>query len=246
MALRDPCASMDGGSPHYPDRLLASPGWTRPAPRPHNTGVEGGARPPRSTPLDSIGPGDGRGLTVQRLHRPCPGFPGRASCLGAALATLVLTLSFSQGLRAQGADLNRIEPGDSVRIQVSERQRVAAEFHAWGRDRILLDVHGFVEPYPVAVEDMEQMDAYLLRTSRESFRHGALLGAAGGLFIGAAVGLVLHTTGVIDDPDEPAAEIVTDTMQWMGLGLVGGALFGGFWSSAHPGFGWIRIELPAS
>lgn len=163
-----------------------------------------------------------------------------------ALATFVLSLSLVQGLRAQGVDLNRIEPGDSVRLEVSERQTVAAEFHAWAPDRILLDVNGFVDPYPVAVEDLEKMDAYLLRNPRESFRHGAVLGAAAGLFIGAALGLVLHETGVIDDPDEPAAEIVTDTMQWMGLGLVGGALFGGFWSSAHPGFGWLRIELPAS
>lgn len=163
-----------------------------------------------------------------------------------ALATLALSLFCLQGLGAQGADLRRLEPGDSVRIQVSERQTVAAEFHAWGTDRILLDVNGFVDPYPVAVEDMERMDAYLLRTSRESFRHGALMGAAGGLFVGAAIGVVLHQAGFIDDPDEPAAELVTDALQWMGFGVVGGALLGGFWGGAHPGFGWIKMAVPIS
>lgn len=168
------------------------------------------------------------------------------SCVRVALATLALSLSSLQGLRAQGADLNRLERGDSVRIQVSDRQTVAAEFHAWGTDRILLDVNGFVDPYPVAVEDMEQMDAYLLRTSRESFRHGALMGAAGGLFVGAALGVVLHQAGFIDDPDEPAAELITDALQWMGLGVVGGTLLGGFWGGAHPGFGWIKMAVPIS
>ena len=172
---------------------------------------------------------------------------GSRVLLGAGLVLALLFLLLAPwGVAGQGADLNRIHPGDSVRIKVADRMTVAARFHAWRPDRILLDVNGFAEPYPVELEDMERLDAYLERTSRESFRHGALLGAASGLFIGAAVGLVLHTTGVIDDPDGPASEIVTDATQWMGFGVVGGALFGGFWTSARPSFGWIRIELPVS
>lgn len=147
---------------------------------------------------------------------------------------------------AQGADRNRMTEGDSVRIRLEGRMTVNAAFRGWQGDGIVLDVNGFAEPYPVALSDMQRLDAYMMRTRRESFRHGALLGAASGLFIGAGVGIVLHTTGVIAEEDGPPPEIVTDALTWMGLGLVGGTLFGGFYAGTHPGLGWIEVQLPVS
>ena len=199
------------------------------------------ARPMRPFPT-STSRGGG---TLPRRRALSGSAAGRPICLVPGTALLLLAV-VCHGVQGQGADLNRIHPGDSVRIRVSGRMTVAAEFHGWEPDRMLLDVNGFADPYPVPLENMERLDAYLERTSQESFRHGAILGAAGGLFIGAALGLVLHTTGVIDDPDAPPSEIVTDSLQWMGFGIVGGTFFGGFWTSAHPSFGWIRIELPVS
>lgn len=137
-------------------------------------------------------------------------------------------------------------PGDSVRVRLEGRVTVAAEFHRWQSDGILLDVSGFAEPYPIALSDMQRLHAYMRRTRRESFRHGAVLGAAAGLFIGAGVGLILHTTGVIAEEDGPPSEIVTDTLSWLGLGLVGGTLVGGFYAGSHPGLGWIEVQLPIS
>ncbi len=170
----------------------------------------------------------------------------RAWLLGALALASALPTSPASVEGQGGADRNRMSAGDSVRIRLSGRRTVAAEFTRWTTNDIVLDVNGFSSPYSVAVEEMERLDAYLQRTPRESFRHGALLGAASGIFIGAALGVVLHHTGVIDDPRAPPAEIVTDAMTWMGIGLAGGALVGGLWAGSHPGFGWIRIELPAS
>jgi len=163
------------------------------------------------------------------------------------LALLVLAfLGVTSGVAAQGADRNRMASGDSVRIRLTGRMMVAAEFREWDVNGIVLDMDGLIEPYPVAVSDMERLDAFMRRTNRESFRHGAVLGAASGIFIGAAVGLLLHKTGVISDPDDPPAEIFTDTLRWVGLGLIGGAVAGGFYFGSHPGHGWIRIALPVS
>ncbi|MDX1646370.1 MAG: hypothetical protein R3304_04420 [Longimicrobiales bacterium] len=175
----------------------------------------------------------------RRRHRSSPSAAVRLP----TFLLLVLSLS-ARSAAAQGADRNRMTVGDSVRIELSDRRTVAAEFRTWRQDGILLDVHGFARPYPVPLEDMERLDAYLLRTPRESFRHGAMLGAAGGLFVGAAVGVILNRTGVISAEDSPPSAVVTDAMRWMGLGIVGGALAGGFWASNHPSSGWIRIELP--
>lgn len=163
------------------------------------------------------------------------------------LFSLVVALAVGvSALEGQGADRNRMTTGDSVRVEMSGRMSVAASFNRWRPDAILLDVDGFAQPYRIELSEMERLDVYMRRTRRESFRHGALLGAAGGIFIGAVMGLALHKAGVIDDADAPPAEIVTDAIQWSGIGLVGGALVGGFYAGSHPGLGWIRVQLPGS
>lgn len=179
-----------------------------------------------------------------------PRFRPFRHALGVLGVTLALVASGAMGsprpVSGQGADRNRMVNGDSVRVQLMGRVTVAAEFNRWEGDGILLDVDGFEHPYPVDIANMESLDVYMVRTPRESFRHGALLGASAGLFIGAAAGLLLHQAGIIDDEEAPPAEILTDALTFAGLGLVGGTLVGGFYGSAHPGRGWIRVQLPAS
>lgn len=63
--------------------------------------------------------------------------------------------------------------------------------------------------------------------------------------VGAATGLVLHVTGVIDDPKEPPAQLFSDALEWAGIGMVVGSIGGGFLGGRNPGKGWIRLELPA-
>ncbi|MDX1494260.1 MAG: hypothetical protein R3253_09385 [Longimicrobiales bacterium] len=190
------------------------------------------------------------GGTIGRLVSPAAVLASRATLArvtaSAAALILLLALAASSELSAQGADRNRMTAGDSVRVRLTGRMTVAAEFNRWEDDGILLDVDGFADPYSVDLTNMERLDVYMVRTPRESFRHGAILGASAGLFIGAAVGLVLHQTGVIDDEDAPPAELVTDGLTFAGLGLVGGALVGGFYAGTHPRRGWIRVQLPVS
>ena len=94
--------------------------------------------------------------------------------------------------------------------------------------------------------ELEALEAHVARTSREGFRYGAGVGAAAGIFLGAGLGLVLHATGIVNDPDQPQTQVMRTATRWLALGAVAGALGGGFYMGAHPGFGWVRIELPRS
>lgn len=181
------------------------------------------------------------------MEDPVRRAPGGRAAVPLALALLTLLIPASpSGLAAQGADRNRMTSGDSVRVRLSGRMTVAAEFTRWEADGILLDVDGFADPYSVDLANMERLDVFMVRTPSESFRHGALLGASAGLFIGVAVGLLLHQAGIIDEEGGPPAEVVTDGLTFAGLGIVGGALVGGLYAGTHPGRGWIRVELPGS
>ncbi len=147
---------------------------------------------------------------------------------------------------AQISDVSRISLGDSVRIRLPGALRVDASLLSWRGDVMMLDLVGLDAPWPVSILELEALEVHVARTSREGFRYGAGVGAAAGIFLGAGLGLVLHATGIVNDPDQPQTQVMRTATRWSALGAVAGALGGGFYMGAHPGFGWVRIELPRS
>lgn len=160
---------------------------------------------------------------------------------GAALLSSCLYVADASG---QASGLERVQEGDSVRLHFDGALPIDAAFQQWQSEQMLLRVEGLDEVWPVSVEDLSSLQVYALRTPRESFRHGAVLGAVSGIFVGAAVGLLLHTSGVIDDPDAPPAQLMTNTLTGAGVGAATGLLAGGLYYGRHPGYGWISITLP--
>lgn len=192
-----------------------------------------------------------RQLATFRQDRPIattlPNRPrARRPVVGAAVI-LVLSLGmWAAGvapLAGQFSDASRVEPGDSVRVRLLSALPVDASFLEWRGDAMIFEVQGLGSDWPVSVSDMSSLSVYTDRSPREGFRHGAVLGAVGGLFFGAAIGLALNWTGVIDDPEVPS-KLMTDGMRWAGLGLVAGAMSYGFYRGGHPGRGWVQIALP--
>jgi hypothetical protein len=145
---------------------------------------------------------------------------------------------------AQSSDTNRVSVGDSVRIRMEGGMIVEAAFEGWAGESMVFDVPGLSDSWSVSVYDMRALEVYTDRTRREGFRHGALLGAAAGLFLGAAIGVALHSSGATDDPDGPADQIVTHGLRGAGIGLVLGALGFGVYRGRNPGSGWIGLQLP--
>ena len=146
---------------------------------------------------------------------------------------------------AQRSDTNRVNPGDSVRVRMDAGSRVDAAFRRWDGDSMVLRVAGLEAPWTVSVFDMYGLEVYTDRTRREGFRHGAVLGAAGGLFIGAVVGVALNAAGVTDDPNGPSDQLVTHAIRGAVIGIAGGALAYGVYRGRHPGRGWIGLQLPS-
>lgn len=109
---------------------------------------------------------------------------------------------------------------------------------------MVLDVQGFSEPWSVSLHDLTRLQVYSDRTRHEGFRHGALLGGAAGLFIGATIGGVLKVSGANYDDGEPSDQVVNQTVRGAVLGTVFGALAYGVYRARHPGRGWIGLELP--
>lgn len=144
----------------------------------------------------------------------------------------------------QGSGVERIQAGDSVRVHFSGALPIDAAFEQWRDDELMLRVEGLEERWPVSVYDLSSLELYTLRTRQESFRHGMILGAVSGIFIGAAAGVLLHSAGVIDDPDAPPAQILSNGLRGAGLGAVALGLAGGFYFGRNPGYGWISIALP--
>jgi hypothetical protein len=168
----------------------------------------------------------------------------RLRCLVTLLgATLILGVT---GSASAQSDASRVEFGDSVRVRLPRAQAVDASFRGWDQGVMLLRVQGLEGQWNVPVRDLSALSVYTTRTPREGLRHYSILGAVSGLFLGAAVGLALHTTGVIDDPTKPPAQIITNALKWSGLGVVGGLLAGGVLGGRHPGAGWVGISLPSS
>ena len=142
------------------------------------------------------------------------------------------------------SDPSRILSGDSLRVKLPFSPAVKAVFLGWEADRMRLQVDGMKQVWPVSVYDLSRLEVRTERTRREGLRHYAVIGAATGLFVGAAIGLGLHATGVTDDPDGPPEQIVTTTLQWAGFGIIGGLLTGGYWGGRSPGTGWVSLSLP--
>jgi hypothetical protein len=164
--------------------------------------------------------------------------------LTVCLLTVIACVVGGAGAAAQGSGLDRVEVGDSVRIRMEGTVLVPASLNSWRGDVMVLNVSGLRTTWPVSVSDMISLELYTLRTRQESFRQGAILGAVTGLFVGAAIGVLLNTTGLIKDPDAPPAQIMTQTLAGAGLGFAGGALLGGVYYGRRPGMGWISITLP--
>lgn len=141
-------------------------------------------------------------------------------------------------------DASRVEIGDTVRIRLPRAQPVEAVLKRWEADLMLLEVDGMAQDWPVSVFDMVMLQVRTDRTRREGLRHYAIMGAVTGLFVGAGVGLGLHASGITNDPEGPAEQIVATTLRGAGLGTIGGFLLGGFLGGRSPGTGWISLSLP--
>jgi hypothetical protein len=146
---------------------------------------------------------------------------------------------------AQSADANRVAEGDTVRVMVSERALpVTASFLGWEGEWMLLDVDGVDGSWSVNVFDLHRLELLTERTSREGLRHGVVLGGAAGLFVGAAVGVVLDASGVTNDPNQPPGQIVGHAITGGAIGILVGALAGGLYRGRRPGRGWVNLGLP--
>lgn len=166
--------------------------------------------------------------------------------LGFGLAGLLLAGPTVAPVAGQLAGSERVMVGDTVRIRMPGGVLVSAELVRWNADIMMLDVEGLESEWPVSLFDMARLDVYDDRTSREGFRHGAILGAVSGLFIGAVVGILLQAGGVTDQPDQPPSQLISDAFTGGGIGLLAGGVVGGFYMGSHPGRGWIRLALPGS
>ena len=161
------------------------------------------------------------------------------------LCALAPLIAPTHGLVAQPSDASRIMVGDSVRLRYPGAMRVRGSFQGWQGDQMVLGMAGLQEPWRVSIFDLASLGVYTERTPREGLRYHAILGAVGGIFVGAAVSLGLRATGVIGGEGTTAEEVIATTFKWASLGLVGGTVVGGAYGGSHPGAGWVRIELPA-
>ena len=197
----------------------------------------------------ALAPG-ARGLNRRASREPSGAARRRRRCLRGRVLALMVVLpvsAFPQRASGQEADANRVAIGDTVRVMVTPSAlEVRASFLGWERDAMLLDVPGLEDPWAVSVFQMHRMEVLTHRTNREGLRHGLVLGGAGGLFLGAAVGAALNAFGVTHDPARPPAQIVTAGIRGAWVGTVVGALAGGVYWGRRPGRGWVRLELPAA
>jgi len=161
-----------------------------------------------------------------------------------ALACALWSAVFAQSIGAQMGDASLITRGDSLRVQLPGALWLDAQFRSWNADIMLLGIQGVAGDWPVSILDLDGLQIYGERSARDGFRHWALIGAVGGMFVGAATGLVLHTTGVSRDADGPTSQIISTSLRWAGLVAVAGGVVGGVYGSSHPGIGWIGVQLP--
>jgi hypothetical protein len=137
-----------------------------------------------------------------------------------------------------------VTEGDSVRVVREGAISIEGIAVLIQGERISLRTDGVVALWPVSLSEMHSLDVLRPRTKSEGFRYGLGTGLAGGLFIGAAVGLVLYLTGAVGSADDPQAELLMQTTlrgSWIGSLVVG--IIGGFRGGADPGYGWRAVEL---
>ena len=140
--------------------------------------------------------------------------------------------------------LELLEDGDSVRLRLPGALKVDASMRDLRDDTLVLIVPGLATDWSLSAFDLESLERWVDRSPSEGFRHGAALGLAIGLFVGAAAGGVLHATPILGGPDDPPSRVVEAAIAWGAFGGGVGALTGGFLGGARPGQGWISIELP--
>jgi hypothetical protein len=135
--------------------------------------------------------------------------------------------------------------GDSVRVTVRgalEVEGVAVDIRD---ERLMLRTDGVANLWPVSMLDLDHLEVLRPRTNRQAFRDGFGLGLVTGLFVGAAVGLALHTLGVVgSDDDAPAERLIQTTLTGTGIGSVVGGFVGGIRGGRNPGMGWVSVRLP--
>lgn len=161
-----------------------------------------------------------------------------------ALAGVLWSVVSVHSIDAQMGDASRIERGDSLRVQLPGALWLDAQFRSWNADIMLLGVQGVAGDWPVSILDLDGLQIYGQRSPREGFRYWGLIGAASGVFVGAATGLLLHTIGVSGDAEGPTSQIISTSLRWAGLGAIAGAIAGGVYGGSHPGIGWIGVRLP--
>ena len=83
-----------------------------------------------------------------------------------AFAALLL-LAMGQGVDAQLSGLERIQPGDSVRVYLRGGLPVDAGFDRWQSGEMVLRVEGLEGAWFIDVEDLSELELYALRTNRD-------------------------------------------------------------------------------
>jgi hypothetical protein len=156
---------------------------------------------------------------------------------------LLATVTAPRAVRAQEHLIGDLVEGDSVRLRMRGSMRVHASMLGFRGDTLLLRVQGLAGSWPVSQIDLVSLEQHADRNSREGFRHGATLGLATGLFLGAISGVVV-SFAMKDGVGVAGYELTNRTFRWGGLGAVFGALGGGFLGGAHPGTGWVGLALP--
>jgi hypothetical protein len=109
---------------------------------------------------------------------------------------------------------------------------------------MLLGIQGVAGAWPVSIFDLTGLQLYADRSPRQGLRHWAMIGAVGGIFAGAAVGVLIDTSGAGAGRSGPSTEIIATTVRWATIGMALGAVVGGVYGGARPGMGWVGIELP--
>lgn len=183
-----------------------------------------------------------RSLALMRGPTPRgPRVPRSVVLPGVFLVVLAVT---GARVDAQSADASKIANGDSLRLKLPGQLWVDAHFESWSADVMLLGVQGITGDWPVSIFDLTGLQLYTDRSPRQGLRHWAMLGAVGGMFAGAGVGLLIDTSGAGAGMSGVSAEIISTTVRWATIGMVVGAVAGGVYGGARPGMGWIGIELP--
>jgi hypothetical protein len=157
----------------------------------------------------------------------------------------VLLLAGALGLEPLSGQI--VQAGDSVRLRMPSALSVEGLAESVRGEMLLVRTEGVEDIWQVSMFDMAQLDVRRRRTSQEAFRRGFGYGLVAGLFVGAAIGLVVHATGLVGGPDDPPAErLLQTTFRGIGLGMISGGFVGGLVAARRPGFGWVEIRLPAS